>query len=258
MMTLQLIAGAFCFLVGLSLSLLGGGGSVLMVPIFVYIAKMPVSEAIALSLVIVGLSSAFGAIKYLKQGFVNKRLVILFVAPGIAASFFGARVTKFVSEEHLLFMFGVLMMLISLILYKKSSKETQSQASVICRPNFTLSVSVGALIGFLTGLLGVGGGFLIVPAIALLMRCSLYTAIGTSLVIIAINSFTGFIGHLSAMNLNFPLGAAFLLATISGAVFGTKVSDKFSAVFLQKSFSGLIFFVGCFLTVQHFPFGYGR
>src|SRR3989338_9039729 len=99
-----IVALVLCLLVGLSLGLLGGGGSVLMVPVFVYVTKISVNEAIAMSLLIVGLSSAAGAVKYYRQGFVNQRLVILFVVPGVIAAFFGARLTGVVSAENLLFM----------------------------------------------------------------------------------------------------------------------------------------------------------
>ncbi len=251
------LAGILCVLIGLSLGILGGGGSVLMVPLFVYIAKVPVNESIAMSLVIVGLSSAAGVAKYLKQGFVNQRLVLLFVLPGTLASFLGGRAAKFVSADWLLLMFGGMMLLISLILFNKTSKGTSSDAPVICRPNLGLSVAVGSVIGFLTGLLGVGGGFLIVPAVAILMKCSMYTAIGTSLAILAVNSIAGFVGHLSTMQLNIPLTAMFLTATVGGAFAGTHLSGRFSIDFLQKLFAALIFFVGLIVVAQHFHFGYG-
>jgi len=225
---------------------------VLMVPVLVYIAKLPASEAIAMSLLIVGLASASGTVKYWKRGFVNWRLAFLFALPGMVASFLGARLTRFVSSDLLLFTFGVLTMGISIILYNKSSKGTGSSEQVVCRPAFTLSIGVGAVIGFLTGLLGVGGGFLIVPAIALLMKCSLYTAIGTSLVIIAVNSIAGLSGHLSTMKLNIPLSVMFLSATIGGAIIGARISDKLNTTVLQKVFSTLIFLVGVFMTTSIF------
>ncbi len=258
METLYAVTALLCFGVGLSLGLLGGGGSVLMVPLFVYVAKIPANEAIAMSLLIVGLSSAAGVVRYLKQGFVNKRLVALFVLPGIAASFLGARAARYVSPDQLLAMFGGMMMLVSLILYNKSSGGTHADGPVVYRPDFAVSVTTGSVIGFLTGLLGVGGGFLIVPAIAILMRCSLYTAIGTSLAVIAVNSVAGFAGHLSGMRLDIPLSMTFLAATVGGAVAGTRLSHKLNAVFLQKSFSVLIFLIGALVTAQNFHFGHGR
>lgn len=255
---IQIITAALCLVVGLSLSLLGGGGSVLIVPLLVYVGKVPVSETFAMSLLIVGCSSALGSVKYFRQGLVNKRLVALFIVPGVAASFFGARLAKFVPSGRLLFMFGVLMTLIAVILYVKSAQQAQAQQKIVCRPPVLLSVVIGAVIGFLTGLLGVGGGFLIVPAITLLMRCSLYTAIGTSLVIITVNSMTGFIGYLSQLRLSVPLIALFLSTTITGALIGAKVSSRLSAVLLQRAFAVLIFIIGSFIAWQHFPSAHGR
>lgn len=253
MESMHFIAAILCVLVGLSLSLLGGGGSVLVVPILVYVGKVPIKESIAMSLLIVGLSSAMASMKYFRQGFVNVRLVILFVVPGVLASFFGARLSKFVSGPQLLLMFGVLMMVIAFVLYKKSSSCAQIPEKITCRPHFALSTAAGAGIGFLTGLLGVGGGFLIVPAITLLMKCSLYTAIGTSLAIMAVNSLTGFSGYLSQMKLDLPLSVLILSAMFAGNVLGARISGRFNATFLQKAFAVLIFLVGFILVVQHFP-----
>lgn len=256
--SIQLATAALCALVGLSLGLLGGGGSVLMVPLFVYVAKVPVNEAIAMSLMIVGLSAALGAVKYLRQGFINRRLVVLFVLPGSAASFFGARTAQFVASEHLLLMFGSMMMLIAVIIYARSAEGAVPDGPLVCRPALALSATAGAVIGFLTGLLGVGGGFLIVPAIALLMKCSLRTAIGTSLAVIAVNSATGFAGHLSAISFDIPSSMAFLAATLGGTATAAKFSDRLSGVLLQRGFAMLIFFIGLLVAVQEIPFVSGR
>jgi hypothetical protein len=224
-----------------------------MIPVFVYVARTAVNEAIAMSLVIVGISSAGASIRYFKKGSVNRRLVVLFVVPGVAASFIGARIAGAFSSDRLLLMFGILMTVISVILFAKSG-EKPGTGPAVCRPGLALSIFAGSLIGFLTGLLGVGGGFLIVPAIALLMRCSLQTAIGTSLVIIAVNSFTGFIGHLSTMHVDFGLTAVFLASTAAGAFAGARYSGRFSTAALQKGFAVLIFAVGCLITFQHLNF----
>lgn len=248
----QIVTAGLCALVGLSLGLLGGGGSVLMVPLFVYIAKVPVAEAIAMSLLIIGLSSAAGVLKYWNQGLVNRRLVILFIVPGIFVSFVGARAAERVPSEVLLLLFGVMMVLISLILYRKAGQGPGADGPVVCRPGLGISVSIGAAIGFLTGLLGVGGGFLIVPAIALLMKCSLHTAIGTSLAIIAVNSAAGFLGHLTAMRMDPAPTAVYLTATLAAAVVGTRAAHRFSVVLLQKAFAVMILAVGALVTAQFF------
>lgn len=234
------------------MGLLGAGGSVLMIPVFVYIARIPVNEAIALSLLIAGLSSAVGVVKYSKQGFLNRRLVVLFILPGIFTSFIGARSAQNFSSEHMMLLFGLAMLFISIILYRKSGGESIPDGPVICRPSFLLSIFVGSVVGFLTGFLGVGGGFLIVPAIALLMRCSLHTAIGTSLAIITINSSAGFLGHLPDFSPDFLLNITFLIATMVGVLIGTRVSDRLSVSFIQKTFAMIIFLVGVLVVAQSF------
>lgn len=251
---MQLIAAGLCFAVGMSLGLLGGGGSVLMVPIFVYVAGLSAAESIGLSLLVVGCSSIIGAVKYFRTGCVNQRLLLLFIIPGIAASIFGARVAARVDAQLLLFMFGALMAVIAVILFVKSSEKNQPQGPVVCRPSTYLSAGVGAVIGFLTGLLGVGGGFLIVPAIALLMRCSMCTAVGTSLAIIAINSLSGFIGHLPGMTTPLPLILLFLASAMSGALVGTRVAGRIGTAILQKGFAVLVLALGALLIFKNFPF----
>lgn len=223
-----------------------------MVPVLVYIAGVAVGEAIAISLITVAVSSAFAAIQYLRKGFVNRRLVFLFVLPGIVTSFVGARVSEAVSPDRLLLMFGALMILIGGILILKHTDRKPESEQIVCRPGVTVSVLAGSAIGFLTGLLGVGGGFLIVPVIALLMRCSLYTAIGTSLAIIALNSVIGFAGHLSMMPMNWFLTATVVISTLAGALWGVRYSAKISAGHLQKGFAALILLIGILIVVQNF------
>ncbi len=247
-----LAAAALCVLVGLSLSLLGGGGAVLLVPLLVYVGRVPAKEAIAISLLLVGLSSALGSIPYFRGGFVNLRLAVLFLVPGIAAAFVGARFSESVPADILLLIFGILMMTISVILYRKSNDCARIPEKITCRPHAAVSAGTGAGIGFLTGLVGVGGGFLIVPAITILMRCSVYTAIGTSLAIISVNSLTGFAGHLSHLRLDPGLTALLLSAMLLGTLIGSRLGKKFSTAALQKGFAVLIFAVGLVMAVQHF------
>ena len=242
---------ALCFLVGVSLGLLGGGGTILTVPIFVYAGKMETDMAIAMSLIIVGLVSAIGSLRFLKPGFLNKRLVLFFTISGIPTAFFGAKFTARMNSDHLLLMFGLLMCLVSLILFIKSTKRTDSDQPFVCRPSALLSLATGAGIGFLTGFLGVGGGFLIVPAISVLMRCSLQTAVGTSLAIIAINSLSGFAGHLNDLNVNLGLLTSLFVVTLTGALIAAKVAVRLSSQFLQRAFALLIMAVGIFVVFQN-------
>lgn len=242
-----------CFFVGLSLGLLGGGGTILTVPIFVYAGGMPAKEAISMSLIVVGTVALAGSLKFHKQGFVNIRLAVLFALAGMPSAWFGAKLTSLVSGQTLLLIFGMLMCVIALILFFKS-QEKGAEGPVVCKPNILTSLALGVLIGTLTGFLGVGGGFLIVPAISILMRCSLHTAIGTSLAVIAVNSFAGFAGHLRDFTFQPGLLAMVLAVMIFGAVTGSKTAVRVSAVLLQRGFSLLILATGIFIIFKNLSY----
>lgn len=245
------LTGGLCFLVGISLGLFGGGGSILTVPIFVYTAHYAVNEAIALSLVTVGAASLMASIRYLVRGLVNVRLVLIFFLAGSVTSFFGAHLTGFFSEHILLLMFGGLMSLTAVILFMKAGQAGGEDEVLVCHPGFAISLLAGALIGFLTGFLGVGGGFLIVPAIALLMRCSLRTAIGTSLVIITLNSAAGYWGHMTVRPAAMMPAALFVFLMVLGTFAGSRLGLRLKSALLQRGFAGLIFLIGLFLIVQN-------
>ena len=240
-----------CLGVGISLGLLGGGGTILTVPIFVYAGKMQAESAIALSLVIVGLVSLVGAFRYLKQGLLNQRLVLLFTLSGMPTAMIGAKFTPLVRSEHLLLSFGFLMCLVAVILLVKSVRGKEVPQTATCRPETWVSLTIGAAIGFLTGFMGVGGGFLIVPAISILMRCSLHTAVATSLAIIAINSLSAFAAHLGTFDFDLGLICALLGVMLSGAFIGTKVALKLKGRILQSAFAVLILLTGIFLISKN-------
>ncbi|MCG3175684.1 MAG: hypothetical protein MOGMAGMI_00617 [Candidatus Omnitrophica bacterium] len=244
------VAMALFLLVGSSIGLLGSGGSVLTVPILIYAAGLGVNEAIAASLLIVGCASAISAFRAHRQEQVNGRLVTLFVLPGTLMSFVGARLTPLVDERLLLTLFGGAMVAIGAVLAVKTGRPGP-EGPVVCRPGAALSASIGALLGFLTGLLGVGGGFLIVPAIALLMKCSLRTAIGTSSAIIAINSLAGYAGHAVSFAGHRPWIAAYLGATLAGVWITHRRAGAPDATTLQRALAALIVTVGAFLALKN-------
>jgi len=240
------VTAVLCWVVGITLGLFGGGGSILTVPIFIYAAHYPAAEAIALSLVTAGAASLLASIRYLLRGLVNLRLVLIFFGSGSLTAFAGAQLTDLLSERSLLLLFGGLMVVIAWVLYLRASAAAE-EGTVVCRPKLGISVGAGALTGFLTGFLGVGGGFLIVPAIALLMRCSMQTAIGTSLVIVTLNSFAGYWGHLRVQSFPLMPAALFVLAAALGTFVGSRLGVRARSEVLQRGFAGLIFAVGIFL-----------
>lgn len=251
-MDLSLIAAAgLCFGVGVLLTFFGGGGGILTVPIFIYVAHFSAQEAISTSLLVIGVASLIASIQYIQRKAVNGRLVLIFLASGSWSTWLGAQATGYFKNEVLMALFGVLMVLVAALLFFKAGRDSESSGAVVCHPGIFISFVVGAGVGFLTGFLGVGGGFLIVPAIAVLMRCSMQTAVGTALVIIVFNSFVGLLAHASSFSMRWDIAGLFLFFSILGVLAGRKWIVYVKTPVLQKSFSVLIFFLGAFLITQY-------
>lgn len=257
------IIGYFCsVLVGVVLGLLGGGGSILSIPILVYLFDVEPVTAQAYSLFIVGVTSLVGAIRKYRENLVNIKTGILFGIPSIAAIFatrhwvvpsipeiiFQANGFIFSKRELLLGLFALLMVLASfqLIRNKKEVKSDNRKFRVF------LVVVEGTLIGFLTGLVGAGGGFLIIPALVFLTGLPFKTAVGTSLFVIAINSLTGFTGDLTnhTMEWNFLLTITAL--AVAGILIGNFISRRVAALYLRKAFGWLTLAVGTWILFKEF------
>lgn len=240
------IALLLAMLIGLSLGLLGSGGGIITLPVLVYVAGVPSSEAVALSLAIVGVTSLLGAIVKGWQREIDWSATLWFAVAGALGAFPGSYLTHLVSESTLTFIFGVLMLVVGVRMMLGGSATTDSTTA---RP-WWLNLATGFVIGVLTGFLGVGGGFLIVPALVMITRLDMHKATGTSLVVIAINSFSGLFGHLSHESFNWPLAAEFLAAAVTGmlltSVFASQVSDKS----LRRMFAWLVLGVGGWVLVS--------
>jgi uncharacterized protein len=246
--------------IGLILGLLGGGGSILSIPILVYIFHIDAVIASAYSLFIVGVTSFVGAVPKYKEHLVNVRAGILFGIPSIISIFITRKwivpaipdiilaTQTFVLTKRILILgvFALLMILASFSMIK-GRKEIISEARGF---RVVLVILEGILIGFLTGLVGAGGGFLIIPALVFLTGLPFKTAVGTSLFIIAINSLMGFLGDV----LNYPMDWKFLVSITSlaivGILIGNKLQRKVSAVYLRKAFGWLILFMGTGILIR--------
>lgn len=248
--------------IGVSLGLLGGGGSVLAVPILVYAMGINPKSAIAMSLVIVGTVSLMGAIRHWRNGNINFRTAYIFGSATMLGAFGGAKVATlpFVTGTLQMLLFAILMLLAAGFMIWNSSKPG-SQASVqerdlslyppVCKYCWLWLVSEGFGVGALTGLVGVGGGFAIVPALVLLGNIPMKQAIGTSLLIIAMNSGVGFLGYLGRVDLNWALIGSFTLAAALGTVAGTHLAQFVQAKQLQKSFGYFLLTVATFVVWQN-------
>ncbi len=243
-------------LVGLSLGLMGSGGSILTVPILIYIAGEQEKAAIAESLGIVGFISMVGSIPYALKQQVNWRNVVLFGIPGMVGTYGGAYIAGFVSGTFQLILFAAVMILAAiLMLKKKKPNESESSSKSKQQPWWVITLE-GLFVGALTGLVGVGGGFLIVPALVLLGGLSMHVAIGTSLVIIALKSFSGFYKYLDVLEsvnqqINWELVMVFSLVGAVGSFIGRKVGSKISGDKLKKAFGVFLLLMGGYIIYMN-------
>ena len=248
--------------IGLTLGLLGGGGSILTIPILVYIFQIDAVVASAYSLFIVGTTSFVGAIPKYREQLVNIKTGFIFGIPSILSIFttrkwivpaipdvlFSTESFSFTKRMLLLGIFAALMVLASVSMIKGRRGKVQGRNQM----RVGLIFFEGSLIGFLTGLVGAGGGFLIIPALVFLTGLSFKTAVGTSLFIIAINSMAGFLGDV----FNHSIDWNFLLRITTIAVIGILMGNLFSkgigAIHLRKAFGWLTLAMGCWIIFKEF------
>ena len=235
-------------LIGLSLGLIGGGGSIITVPILVYVIGVDPHEAIPMSLAVVGATSLVGAGMHHRRGGVVWRTAGLFGVAGIAGAFFGSRLTYLVESRTLLLIFASLMLVVAiLMLVRREPAERLTDHRSI----FWKALIAGAGVGVLTGFLGVGGGFLIVPALMLFGHLRVKEAIGTSLVVIAINCAAGLVGHLRFGGLNLRLTALVGIFAVAGALMGTRIAGRVAPAALRRSFALFVVSIAIFLVVRN-------
>lgn len=232
--------------IGLSLGLLGSGGSILTVPALVYLAHQDEKVAIASSLGIVGGISLVAALPYARRREVDWRSVVRFGVPGIAGTFCGAWLAKFVSANAQLVLLALVMLSASVLMLRSPGESAAPRA----REHATwMIVLEGLAVGVLTGLVGVGGGFLIVPALVLLAGLPMRRAVGTSLVIITLKSVVGFAKYvdvLAGLGLAVDWGVLGLFTGvgIAGSLLGGRVSPHITQNSLQRAFAAALVLVG--------------
>ena len=242
--------------IGVLLGLVGGGGSILAVPALIYGVGMPLSRAIPTSLLVVGISSAVAAVPRLVQREVQWRIAAIFGGAGIPSAFAGAAINRLLSPRLLLVGFVALMLLAAWRMLQENEQKGGDCAlpggGVNWRSCLPKALASGAGVGFLTGLLGVGGGFVIVPALVLLLGLSMVSAVGTSLVIVSVNSGAGFLAHLGDSRLDPTITVAFTLATVTGALVAGRLGSRLSGDWLRRGFAYLVVAVAVFVAFQAF------
>jgi uncharacterized protein len=246
------LAIAASLLIGVLLGILGGGGSMLTVPILVYLAGQDTKQAITTSLFVVGVTSLAGLISHARAGRVRFRTGTLFGLAGMAGAYAGGRLAAYIPDTVLLVAFA-LMMLATAAAMLRGPRKTPQQAHRGL-PLHRLLMQ-GLVVGVVTGILGAGGGFLIVPALALLAGLPMGIAVGTSLLVIAMNSFAGLAGHVSGAHLDWSLALAVTAAAVLGSLIGGRFAGRIPQHTLRTGFGWFVVAMGLFvLSRQTGPF----
>lgn len=258
------IVGAIAsLLIGLSLGLIGGGGSILTVPVLVYLFNVDPLQATAYSLFIVGATSAIGAFPKYKEGQVNLKTALIFGAPSIIAVYATRKWVvpaiptqigqwgEFVLTKNVLLMllFALLMVAasFSMISTQKSLGVAEKKSQFF---NYPLILIEGAVVGLLTGLVGAGGGFLIIPALVILTGLPMKQAVGTSLLIIAAKSLIGFTGDVTEQAIDWVLLGFVTVMAVVGIIVGNQLSKKIDGNKLKKGFGWFVLVMGLYILIK--------
>jgi len=247
-----ILGSAFALLVGLSMGLLGGGGSILTVPIFVYVLGFEAKQSIAMSLAVVGATGLVGAVRHGQIGNLNLRVALIFGPVAMVGTYVGARLSVFFSGTAQLALFAVVMLAAAVLMLRDPKVQGGSRESVMAHPValLTLVVVEGLVVGAVTGLVGVGGGFLIVPAL-LVLGLPMKEAVGTSLLVIALKSFAGFAGYLPQVEVDWEFIVSFTAIAIVGIWIGAHVVQFVSQKTLRRAFSVLLIVMAIAILYQN-------
>jgi uncharacterized membrane protein YfcA len=229
----------FAVAIGVTLGAIGSGGSILTLPVLVYVAGVDPSNAVAMSLAIVGAASTAGAALHQRQGNFHGKAFVLLGATGIAGAYLGTAFTRLVPPSTLMLVFAGLMVLVGILMLSDAANRLSPG---YCRP--VRCAAIGAVVGVVTGFLGVGGGFLIVPALVLFADLDVKHAVGTSLAIIALNSISGLLGQLRYADVDWALTAFFAAAALFGMIIGIAVVRRVATSTLNRAFASLLILVG--------------
>ncbi len=248
------IAVVAALLMGTVLGLLGGGGSIMAVPILHYVLDIPSKEAIATSLLVVGSTSAMAVINHGRQGNVMWRIGLTFGVFAMGGAYLGGLVAQFIPGAVLLGLFATLM-LVTAIMMLRGKKNAANDADF--DPDRALPVHLiaieGLAVGAATGLVGAGGGFLVVPALVLLGGLPMKKAIGTSLFVIALKSGAGFAGYAGHVSVDWSIVLPFLGAALVGAVLGERISRNIDASKLRTGFAYFVLIMGVGMLYGELP-----
>jgi uncharacterized membrane protein YfcA len=259
----MLVAGYLASLIiGLSLGLIGGGGSILTVPVLVYLFGIDPVTATAYSLFIVGSTSLVGVVPKYNNGEVNLKTAVIFGIPSMVAVYATRAflvpalpdeifsIGDFIITKALLMMmlFAILMVFASVSMIRENNNKNEKEEKQVF--NYPMILLEGTVVGLLTGLVGAGGGFLIIPALVILSKLPMKQAVGTSLLIIAAKSLFGFTGDIGKQHIDWQLLLSVTTLAIIGIFIGNALSKKISAGSLKKAFGWFVLVMGIYIIVK--------
>lgn len=239
---------ALAVFVGVALGLLGGGGSILTVPLLAYVADMDAKQAIATSLLVVGVTSAVAAISHARAGRVQWRTGLIFGGAGMAGAYAGGVLAQFIPGTVLLIGFAVMMIATAIAMLRGRKNIVATDAPH--RMPIAKILAEGLAVGLVTGLVGAGGGFLVVPALALLGGLPMPIAVGTSLVVIAMKSFAGLGGYLSSVQIDWGVALMVTAAAVVGALIGARLTAMVDPDALRKGFGWFVLAMSSVILAQ--------
>jgi uncharacterized membrane protein YfcA len=233
--------------IGVALGLLGGGGSILTVPILVYALGVEEKTAIATSLLVVGITSAVAAVQHARARNVVWPVALVFSAAGMAGAYLGGRLAVLIPGGVLLVIFAFIMLATAIAMWR--GRKDRQAAVRTSLPLGKIAIE-GVVVGLVTGLVGAGGGFLVVPALALLAGLPMRQAVGSSLVVIALKSFAGYAGYASHVHVDWTLVGIVSAAAVAGSFLGTPLAKRIPQEVLRKSFAVFVLAMAVFILFQ--------
>jgi uncharacterized membrane protein YfcA len=238
-------------LIGVILGLLGGGGSILTVPVLVYIAGLPAREAIAMSLFVVGITAAIAVIRHARAGHVRWRTGLIFGLAAMTGAYAGGRVAGYIPGRWLLAGFAIMMVATAVAMLR--GRRDRTDRPMPHELPIARGLVDGVVVGLITGVVGAGGGFVVVPALVLLGGLPIAAAVGTSLLVIAMNSTAGLLGYLSSVHINWGLALAVAGAAVVGSVLGGRLAGKIGQDALRRAFGWFVVVMAAFMLLQQAP-----
>lgn len=262
MNSIQIFGYSASIIIGVSLGLIGGGGSILTLPVLVYLLGFSPVLSTAYSLFIVGTTSLVGSVNYMQKGLVNYRAALVFAVPSFISVFLTRkylvpaipdslfRVADFEVTKNIgiMLFFALVMLAASYSMITNKNKEVEESGEL--NFNYPLIGLEGAVVGILTGIVGAGGGFLIIPALVLLAKLPMKMAVGTSLLIIAAKSLIGFTGDISNISVNWTFLLQFTALSVIGIFIGTYLSRFIEGEKLKKSFGWFVLVMGIYIITK--------